>query len=81
MNDVTITGAQYAALTAVLELDRNLWYDIAESLSCTEIEVIVDLLREFGEDPKVCEQIIAAHAEQDDEGDEHWSEEEVEGNG
>lgn len=70
---VEITTEQYDAVTAVLELDSHLWGDIGKSLSCTEAEVIVDLLLAFDAvTPEVAAEIIAAHAEGDDEGDSHW---------
>ena len=51
--------------------DPYLLDDIGTSLSCTEAEALAALLRELGKDGSAVS-LIDAHAEGDDEGDEHF---------
>ena len=67
-----ITEVQAQALDTFLTLDSTVWYDTASALSCVEVEALVGLLRAFGEDTFVTDQIIEAHAESDEGDDMHW---------
>ena len=52
----------------------DLLEDIASALTCTEADALADLLRTSNH-PDSADGLIAAHAEGDDEGDEHFREE------
>jgi hypothetical protein len=60
-----------SAVDTLLELDSDMWMMNATAFTCTEIEAIADLYRVTGND-ETADAIIAAHAEGDDEGDDHY---------
>lgn len=75
-----ITDEQASAALGVAELDADLWYDLAERLTCTEAEAIAQFLYAFhGEGAATS--FLASHSAGDDAGDEHepvWTEDEDE---
>ena len=58
------------AVEALLRLDAQTFFDQATGFTCTEIEAVADLYRANGDD-YTADAIIEAHAEGDDEGDDH----------
>ena len=65
--------ARLEALNTFLEvwIHDTVLEDIATELTCTEADALDNLLRACGE-YVAAEALIAAHAEGDDEGDEHY---------
>lgn len=72
MTNVLITTEGNEAIKRFVEVfaDGMLASGVGESLTCTEVETLADLLRAFGE-PRAAECWIECHAEQDDCGDSH----------
>lgn len=60
-----------AAAQAVVDLDPGCWYDQATAFTCTEADALADLLRAAGH-TNTAAVFIEAHAEGDDEGDDHY---------
>jgi hypothetical protein len=64
-----------SVLQYFLETWRELFLDLPDSYSChmncTEANAIAELYEAFGE-PRTAKAILAAHAEHDEEGDQHW---------
>lgn len=60
-----------AAFARLMQMDRDAFGMIAEQFSCSEIETIANLYRANG-DESTAEGLIEAHAEGDEEGDDHY---------
>lgn len=66
---ITNTG-DVTHFTAVFSAG-DLAADLAPQLSCVEVEALAGMLRALGE-PAAADRWLDAHADQDDEGDEHY---------
>ena len=53
--------------------DPYLYDDIGTALACREADALASVLRELGK-PDAADALIEAHAEGDDEGDDHYRE-------
>jgi hypothetical protein len=66
-------GADEVAVQRFAEVwsDSYLLSDIGEKLTCCEVEALAGVLRVLADDG-AADFLLAAHAEGDDEGDEHY---------
>jgi hypothetical protein len=60
-----------AAAEALMDLDLDMWADNATAFSCGEAEAIAQVIRVVHDDQTALDFLIA-HAELDDEGDDHF---------
>ena len=68
---ITITHDALSAVSIMLNSCYEAFADQATSFSCTEIEMIADAYRAFG-DGDTATSLIDCHSEGDDEGDDHF---------
>lgn len=51
--------------------DSYTWYDVGGRFTCSEADELVDLLRTIGRDD-LADSLAEGHADEDDEGDDHY---------
>lgn len=62
-----------AAIAQLATLNYDTWGDLGQHMTCTEANIIVNLLRAIGQADSA-EILLEKHSEADDSGDEHWVE-------
>ena len=68
---ITRPASVHEILRGLAGLAREWVYDIAEHLTCTEVEAVAPLV-ELLYGPEVRGEFLQCHAAQDDEGDSHY---------
>ncbi|MFE3413433.1 hypothetical protein ACFXMT_35545 [Streptomyces mirabilis] len=77
MNDTATTAQQQTTLPGLLGQEfADVWcgaltHEIASSLNCEEVDVLVNVLRALGAD-QAADEWIEAHAQGDEPGDNHY---------